>query len=166
MALAAASLDSQLGFIWDSPIPAQVAAFSDCFIAQAGWLWAKHRWGVTMACTTQETPGPAHLVNIYRPCGRTYHHPAPAHLILHRGQRLVVSCHSQSLQLTGLGKSLPLTYQQQPRLHYKRSVCSAHVGGTPRAPSLGDRGGSTSGPCKPSTTLGHTTKTQSHSSST
>ena len=68
MALAAASLDSQLGFIWDSPIPAQVAAFSDCFIAQAGWLWAKHRWGVTMACTTQETPGPAHPVDSYRPC--------------------------------------------------------------------------------------------------
>ena len=36
------------------------------------------------------------------------HHSAPAELILHNGQRLVVSGHSQSLQLTGLGKSLPL----------------------------------------------------------
>ena len=32
-------------------------------------------------------------------------HRAPPQLILHRGQRLVVSGHSQSLQLTGLGKS-------------------------------------------------------------
>ena len=38
-----------------------------------------------------------------------HHHPAHAQLILHRGWRLVVSGHSQSLKLTGLGKSLPLT---------------------------------------------------------
>ena len=49
-----------------------------------------------------------------------HHHPAPAQLFLHRWQRLVVSGHSQSLQLTGLDKSLSLTYQQQPRLNYKR----------------------------------------------
>ena len=58
-----------------------------------------------------------------------HHHPAPAQLILHRGQRLVVSGHSQSLQLTGLDKSLPLICQQQPRLNYKRRVYSAHMKG-------------------------------------
>ena len=64
-----------------------------------------------------------------------HHHPAPAQLILKGGQRLVVSGHSQSLQLTGLGKSLPLTCQQQPRLNYKRRVYLAHTQGTPRVPA-------------------------------
>ena len=59
-----------------------------------------------------------------------HHHPAPAHLILHGGQKLVVSGHSQSLQLTGLGKSLPLICQQQPRSNYKRRMYSAHTKGT------------------------------------
>ena len=36
---------------------------------------------------------------------------ASAQLILHGRQRLVVSGHSQSLQLTDLGKSLPFTWQ-------------------------------------------------------
>ena len=58
-----------------------------------------------------------------------HHHAALAQLILHRGQRMVVSGHSQLLQLTGLGKSLPLTCQQQPRLNYKRRVYSAHTEG-------------------------------------
>ena len=75
-----------------------------------------------------------------------YQHPAPAQLILHGGRRLVVSGHSQSLQLTGLGKSLPLPFQQQPRLNYKRRVYSAHMKGTPQVPSLGDRGGCATGP--------------------
>ena len=35
--LAAASLDSQLGFTWESPSPAQGATISDCLTAQAGW---------------------------------------------------------------------------------------------------------------------------------
>ena len=35
-AIAAASLDSQLGFAWESPSPAQEAVMSD----QAGWPWA------------------------------------------------------------------------------------------------------------------------------
>ena len=59
-----------------------------------------------------------------------HHHPAPAQLILHGGRRLVLSGHSQSLQLTGLGKSLPLICQQQPRLNYKRRVSSGHTKGT------------------------------------
>ena len=59
-----------------------------------------------------------------------HHHPAPAQLIL-RWQRLVVSGHSQSLQLTGLGKSLPLTGQQQSRLNYTRRVYSSNKKGTP-----------------------------------
>ena len=54
-----------------------------------------------------------------------HHRPAPAQLNLHGGQRLAVSGHSQSLQLTGLGKSLPLICQEQPRLNYKRRVYSA-----------------------------------------
>ena len=51
-ALTAVSIESQLGFTWESPIPAQVAAISDCFIAHAGWPQAKHSWGLTLACTT------------------------------------------------------------------------------------------------------------------
>ena len=43
-----------------------------------------------------------------------YYHSVPAELILHGGQRFVFIGHSQSLQLTGLGKSLPLICQQQP----------------------------------------------------
>ena len=31
---------------------------SDCFVAQAGSPQGKHRWGLTLACTTWETPGP------------------------------------------------------------------------------------------------------------
>ena len=60
------------------------------------------------------------------------HHPAPApaQLILHRGWRLVVSGYSQSLQLTDLGKSLPLICQQQPSLNYKQRLYSAHTKGT------------------------------------
>ena len=54
---------------------------------------------------------------------------------------MVVSGHSQLLQLTGLGKSLPLTCQQQPRLNYKRRVYSAHTKDTLQVPSLGDCGG-------------------------
>ena len=66
--MAAASLDSQLGFTWESPSPAQVAAFSDCFIAQAGWPRGKHRWGLASACTTPETPELAYPVDRSRPC--------------------------------------------------------------------------------------------------
>ena len=40
-----------------------------------------------------------------------HHQPAPAQLILHRGWRFVVSGHRQSLQLTSLYKSLPMTCQ-------------------------------------------------------
>ena len=49
------------------------------------------------------------------------HHPAIAQLILHGGGRLAVSGHSQSLQLTGLGKSLPLICQQPPRLLFQKN---------------------------------------------
>ena len=95
-----------------------------------------------------------------------YHYPAPAQLILHRGQRLVVSGHSQSLQLSGLGKSFPLTCQQQSKLNYKRRVYSAHVDGTPQVPILGDSGSCATGPYRTPTTLGHSTKIGSHRSST
>ena len=48
---------------------------------------------------------------------------------------LVFSGHSQSLQLTGLGKSLLLACQQQSRLNYKRRVYSAHMKGTSEYPA-------------------------------
>ena len=60
-----------------------------------------------------------------------HHYPAPTQLILHRGWKFVVSAYSQSLQLTGLGKSLPMICQQQPRLNYKRKVYSVHMEGAP-----------------------------------
>ena len=95
-----------------------------------------------------------------------HHHPAPAQLTLHRGWRVVVSGHNQSLQQTDLCKSLPLTYQQQVRLNYKRRVYTAYTEGTPWVPSLGDRRGCATGPYRTPTILGHTTKTRNHSSST
>ena len=64
-----------------------------------------------------------------------YHLPAHVQLTLHRGQKVVVSGHSQCLQLTGLGKSLPLTCQQQSRLNYKKRTkkrtYSAYTKGAP-----------------------------------
>ena len=60
-----------------------------------------------------------------------HYHPAPAQLILHGGRRVVVSGHSQSLLLTGLGKSLPLICQQQPMLNHKKRVYSTHMKGIP-----------------------------------
>ena len=47
--------------------PSIRTAISDCFITQAGWPWTKHRWGMTLAYTSQETPEPAHPVDSYRP---------------------------------------------------------------------------------------------------
>ena len=73
----------------------------------------------------------------------------------------MVSGHSQSLQLTGLGKSLPLTCQQQPRLNYKRRVYSGHTKGSPQVSSLGDRGGCATAPYRTLTILDHATKTES-----
>ena len=68
------------------------------------------------------------------------HYPALAQLILHGGWMLVVPSHSQYLQLTDPGESLPLICQQQPELNHKRGVYSAHMKGTPQVHSLGDRG--------------------------
>ena len=165
LALGATSLDSQLGFAWETPSPALVAVISDCFIAHAGWPWAKHRWVLNLPCTTWETPGPLHQVDSYRPVRAPP--PCPCTAGLHGGQRFVVSGHSQFLQLTDLGKSPPpLTCQQQTRLNYKRRVYSAHVKGTAQVPRLGDRGGCATGPYRTPITLGHTTNTQTQSSST
>ena len=94
------------------------------------------------------------------------HHPAPAQLIFHGGQRLVVRGHSQSLHMSGLGKFFPLICQQQTRLNYKRREYSAHMEGAPQISSLGDRGGCATGSYRTPTTLVHTTKTGRHSSST
>ena len=89
-----------------------------------------------------------------------HHHPAPAQLINYGRWRLVVSGHSQSSQLTGLGKSHPLTCQQQSRLNYKRRVYLPYTKDASQVPSLGDRGGCATGPYRMPTTLGHTTKTK------
>ena len=43
LALGAGSLDSQLGFAWESPSPAQVAAISDCSDTSGRVPGAKHR---------------------------------------------------------------------------------------------------------------------------
>ena len=94
-----------------------------------------------------------------------HHHPAPAQLILHGGQRLVFSGHSPPLKLTGLGKSLLLICQQQPGLNYKGRVYLAHPNSAPQVPSFGDRRGCATGPYRTPITLGHTTKTWSQSSS-
>ena len=169
-ALAAASLDSQLGFTWESLSPAQVPTISDCSISQAGWPRKNTGGGspwLVKPLGLYQLGNPRTCV----PSGQLqttseHHHPAPAQLILHEGWRLVVSSYSQSLQLSGLGKSLPLTCQQQPRLNYKRKVYSTHTKGTPRIPSLGDRRGCATGPYRTSITLGHATKRGSHSSST
>ena len=132
MALAATSLDSQLGFTWQSPSPAQVAAISDCFIAQAGWLRTTHRW--VGADLVLQPPGKPQSVCTQWTATDHVGEPPPClphpQLILHGGWRLVVSGHSQSLLLIGLGKSLPLTCQHQPRLNYKRRGYSAHTKGT------------------------------------
>ena len=118
-----------------------------------------------LGCTTKETPGAS------EPSGQLqtqlkHHHPAPTQLIPCGRQRLVISGHSQSLQLTGLGKSFPLVCQQQPKLNHKRRVYSAHTKGAPPVPSFGNRGGCATGPYRTPTTLGHTTKRWSQSSST
>ena len=47
----------------------------------------------------------------------------------------MVSGPSQSLQLPGLDKSLPLICQQQPRLNHKRGVYSAHKKGHLKYPA-------------------------------
>ena len=119
------------------------------------------QWGLMLALTTQETPGPAHPVVIYRPLL-----PCPCTADPSQRARLVGSGHSQSLQLSGLGESLPLTGQQQPRLNHKRRVCTAHMKATPLALSLGGGGVCATGPYRTPTTIGHTTKTGSQSSST
>ena len=49
---------------------------------------------------------------------------------------MVVTGHSQYLQLTGLGKSLPMTCQQQPSLNYKKRMYSAHTKGHLEYPAL------------------------------
>ena len=133
------------------------------YITQAGWSWEKHRLGADLAL---------HHVGNPRACASSgelqttskRHHPAPAQLILHGVWRLVFSGHSQSLQLTGLGKSLPLVYQKQSRLNYKRRAYLFHMKGVPQIPNLGTRGGCATGPYR--TYLGHATKTGTHNSST
>ena len=84
---------------------------------QVGADFGLHHLGNPSACT---------------PCGQLqttseHLHPAQAQLILHGGWRLVISGLNQSLQLTGLSKSLPVICQQQPRFDYKRRWYSCHM---------------------------------------
>ena len=127
LVLAAASLDSQFGFTWESLSPAYVATITDCFIAQAGWP-GQATGGADLGLHHPGNPrASAHSRQLQTMSEN--HHPAPAQLIFHRGQKLVVNGHSQSLKLTGLGKTLPDIFQQQPRLTYK-SILSPHEGYT------------------------------------
>ena len=127
------------------------------------WPWEKHKWGADFSLHYPENPRAS------APSGQLetkseHHHPAPAQLILHGGRRLVISCHSQCLQLTGLGRSLPLICQQQPSLLTRGE--SAHTKGAPRVLSFSDRGGCATVPYRTPTALGHSTKPGVHSCST
>ena len=111
------------------------------------------------------TPEPVHPVDSYRlPPPQAKHSrdglwaPDPclskscsvewalAQFIFHGGQRWVFSCHSWSLQLTGLGKALPLTCQHQSSFNYEKRVCSDHTNGASQVSGLGYRGGCATGP--------------------
>ena len=124
----AARLESQLVFTWNSPSPAQVAAISDCFVAHVGY--PGQNTGADLGLHNRGNP------RATAPTGQLqttweHYHPAPAQLILQGGWRLVVSGHSQALQLTGLGKFLPLICQQPPRFNHKKRVYSAHTKDAP-----------------------------------
>ena len=56
--------------------------------------------------------------------------------------------------------------QEEKGIKKMRRVYPAHMEGAPQVPSLGDRGGCATGHYRTPTTLGHTTKTWSQSSST
>ena len=163
--LAAASLHSQLGLTWESPSPAQVAIISDCFIVQTGWPWAKYRWELILACTNWETPGPAHPVDSYRPFQST--NTLPLHRWSSMGDRgwwSVVTASPCSWLAWVNPSHWPANSNQSPL--QEEGVLSPHKGRTIQVLSLGDTGGCATGPYRTHTTLGHATKTGSHSSST
>ncbi|KAF6094687.1 hypothetical protein HJG60_011797 [Phyllostomus discolor] len=112
LALAAASLEPQLGFTWASPSPALGTAISGGFIAYAEYPWDEHRLGLTLACTNWETPEPACIPSVHTQWTATGHvgalPPCPCKADLPRRVELDGG-HSQALQLIGLGKSGPLT---------------------------------------------------------
>ena len=135
------------------------------FYSSDGVAPGKTQMGADLGLHHLRTPRPVYPVDSYGPHWST-NHPEPAQLILYRRRRLVDSGHSQSLHLSGLGKSLPLICQQLPRINYKRRVSSDHTKGATEIPSLGDRGGCATGPYRKPTTLEHTTKTWSQRSST
>ena len=89
---------------------------------QVGTELGLHYPGYLRACTPRGQPQTT----------SEHQHHAPTQLILHGGWRLAVSGHSQSLQLTGQGKSSHWpANSNQARLNYKRRVYSAHTEGTP-----------------------------------
>ena len=134
LALATASLDLQLRYAWEPRSPAQIAAISECCIAHAGWPSAEHRWGLKLACTTWK---PQSLCTQSTATDHVRTQP-PCPCMANLPWRVEVGgqCHSQSLQLTGLGKSLPLTCQQQSKLNYKRRVHPTHMKEPFQVPSL------------------------------
>ncbi|KAF6104320.1 hypothetical protein HJG60_011292 [Phyllostomus discolor] len=117
---------------------------------------------LSLAYTTQKTPEPVHLVDSYRPHWSTTTLPH----IADPPQRAEVSGQQPVLAADWLRYLSPIDYQEQSRLNYKRRVYSAHTKGTSQVLSLGDRRGCATGVYRTPTTLGHTTKTGSHSSST
>ena len=95
---------------------------------------ADHRWGLTLACTTWK---PQSLCTQSTATDHVRTQP-PCPCMANLPWRVEVGgqCHSQYLKLTGLGKSLPLTCQQQSKLNYKRRVHPTHMKEPFQVPSL------------------------------
>ena len=108
-ALAAASLDSQLVFVWESSSPAQVVAISDCSTAQVGAL-GKTQMGADLGLHHLGNPSASTPSGQLQTTSEQHHHLAPG--TADPPQRAEVGGQwSQSILATDLGKSLPLTCQ-------------------------------------------------------
>ena len=90
--------------------PARYWPSSDCFVVHANWAPDRTQVEADLGLHQPRNPracAPSEQLQTMS----EHHHPAPVQLILHGGWRLVIHGHSQSLQLTGLCKSLPLIFQ-------------------------------------------------------
>ena len=123
------SLDSQFGFAWESPNPAQIADFSDCFSsyrmapgrAQMVGDLSLHHLGNLRALHTQWTT--TDHIRAPPPYSCTADLPRRAEVGGRWSQPVLAD--------DWPGKSPPLTCQQQPSLKHKRRVYSAHMEGPP-----------------------------------
>ena len=136
--------------------PSSNSTISDDFLAQAGWPWAKHRSGPTLACITQDTPGPAHPVDNYKPLQSTTTLPHHSWSSEEGGGWWSVFTDNACSWQSWVNPSHWSANSNQGS--YNRRVYAAHTKGTPRVPSLGGRGGCAIGLYRKLTTLGHTMK--------